>query len=33
VTETPTVYVNGKQLPTDQLTAEGLQKAVDAIAS
>lgn len=33
VTETPTVYVNGKQLPTDQLTAGGLQKAVDAIAS
>jgi protein-disulfide isomerase len=33
VTETPTVYVNGKQLPTDQLTAEGLRKAVDAIAS
>ena len=33
VTGTPTVYLNGKQLPTDQLTAEGLQKAVDAIAS
>jgi protein-disulfide isomerase len=30
VTGTPTVYVNDKQLPTDQLTAEGLQKAVDA---
>ncbi|WP_350276856.1 thioredoxin domain-containing protein [Kribbella sp. HUAS MG21] len=33
VTGTPTVFVDGKQLPSDQLTAEGLQKAVDAIAS
>lgn len=33
VTGTPTVYVNGKQLPADQLSAEGLQKAVDEIAS
>ncbi|HEY3556088.1 MAG TPA: thioredoxin domain-containing protein [Kribbella sp.] len=33
VTGTPTVYVNGKQLPADQLSADGLQKAVDAIAS
>ena len=33
VTGTPTVYVNDKQLDADQLTAEGLQKAVDAIAS
>lgn len=33
VTGTPTVYLNGKQLPTDQLSVEGLQKAVDAIAS
>ncbi|GAA1602525.1 MULTISPECIES: DsbA family protein [Kribbella] len=30
VTGTPTVYLNGKQLPADQLTAEGLQKGVDA---
>jgi protein-disulfide isomerase len=33
VTGTPTVFVNGKQLESDQLTADGLQKAVDAIAS
>ena len=33
VTGTPTVYVNDKQLDADQLTADGLQKAVDAIAS
>jgi len=33
VTGTPTVYVNDKQLPADQMTPEGLQKAVDAIAS
>ncbi|MEU4293625.1 thioredoxin domain-containing protein [Kribbella sp. NPDC026596] len=33
VTGTPTVYVNDKQLGADQLTADGLQKAVDAIAS
>lgn len=33
VTGTPTVYVNDKQLETGQLTADGLQKAVDAIAS
>ena len=33
VTGTPTVYVNGKQLAADQLTADGLQQAVDAIAS
>jgi protein-disulfide isomerase len=33
VTGTPTVYVNGKQLPTDQLSSEGLQSAVDAVAS
>ena len=33
VTGTPTVYVNGKQLPADQLSSEGLQNAVDAIAS
>lgn len=33
VTGTPTVFVNGKQLPEDQLTAEGLQQAVDAVAS
>ena len=32
-TGTPTVFVNDKQLDTDQLTADGLQKAVDAIAS
>lgn len=29
VTGTPTVYVNGKQLDADSLTAAGLQKAVD----
>jgi len=33
VTGTPTVYVNGKQLEADQLTPDGLQQAVDAIAS
>ncbi|GAA1554250.1 hypothetical protein GCM10009804_08910 [Kribbella hippodromi] len=33
VTGTPAVYVNGKQLPADQLNADGLQQAVDAIAS
>ncbi|WP_427894234.1 DsbA family protein [Kribbella sp. GL6] len=33
VTGTPTVYLNGKQLPTDQLTADGLQKAVAEAAS
>ena len=33
VTGTPTVFVNDKQLDTDQLTADGLQKAADAIAS
>ena len=33
VTGTPTVYVNGKQLPADQLSSEGLQNAVDAVAS
>jgi protein-disulfide isomerase len=33
VTGTPTVYVNDKQLDADQLTADGLRKAVDAIAS
>ncbi|NIK60273.1 thioredoxin domain-containing protein [Kribbella shirazensis] len=33
VNSTPTVFVNGKQLPEDEHTAEGLQKAVDAIAS
>ncbi|MEU4193769.1 thioredoxin domain-containing protein [Kribbella sp. NPDC026611] len=33
VTGTPTVYVNEKKLPTDQLTADGLQKAVAGIAS
>jgi protein-disulfide isomerase len=33
VTGTPTVYVNDKQLEANQLTADGLQKAVDAIAS
>ncbi|MER7250153.1 thioredoxin domain-containing protein [Kribbella sp. NPDC000426] len=33
VTGTPTVYVNGKQLPTDQLSSDGLQNAVDAVAS
>lgn len=33
VTGTPTVFVNDKQLEADQLTAEGLQKAVDSIAS
>jgi protein-disulfide isomerase len=33
VTGTPTVYVNGKQLPVDQLSSEGLQGAVDAVAS
>ncbi|MFF0268756.1 DsbA family protein [Kribbella sp. NPDC004536] len=33
VTGTPTAYVNGKQLPTDQLTPEGLQKAVAEAAS
>jgi protein-disulfide isomerase len=27
VTGTPTVFVNGKQLPTDQLTPEGIQAA------
>ncbi|WP_405066036.1 thioredoxin domain-containing protein [Kribbella sp. NBC_01510] len=33
VTGTPTVYVNDKQLEANQLTADGLQKAVDDIAS
>ncbi|MEU8227812.1 thioredoxin domain-containing protein [Kribbella sp. NPDC048915] len=33
VTGTPTVFVNGQQLPGDQLNAEGVQQAVDAIAS
>jgi protein-disulfide isomerase len=33
VTGTPTVYVNDKQLPTEQLNPDGLQKAVDGIAS
>ena len=33
VTGTPTVYVNDKQMEADQLTADGLQKAVDAVAS
>ncbi|WP_328999038.1 DsbA family protein [Kribbella sp. NBC_00709] len=33
VTGTPTVYVNGKQLPADQLSADGLQQAVDAVTS
>jgi protein-disulfide isomerase len=33
VTGTPTVYVNDKQLETEKLTPEGLQQAVDAIAS
>ena len=33
VTGTPTVYVNDKQVEADQLTADGLQKAVDAVAS
>ena len=33
VTGTPTVFVNDKRLETNQLTAEGLQKAVDTIAS
>ncbi|HET6739964.1 MAG TPA: thioredoxin domain-containing protein [Kribbella sp.] len=33
VTGTPTVFVNGKQLQGDQLSAEGLQKAVGEIAS
>jgi protein-disulfide isomerase len=33
VTGTPTVYVNGKQLPADQLSSDGLQSAVDAVAS
>jgi protein-disulfide isomerase len=33
VTGTPTVYVNDKQLDAGQLTADGLQKAVDAVAS
>ena len=33
VTGTPTVYLNGKQLPADQMTADGLQQAVAAIAS
>ncbi|MEV4265508.1 thioredoxin domain-containing protein [Kribbella sp. NPDC049584] len=33
VSGTPTVYVNGKQLPPDQLSSEGLQNAVDAVAS
>jgi protein-disulfide isomerase len=33
VTGTPTVFVNGKQLEGDQLSAEGLQQAVDEIAS
>jgi protein-disulfide isomerase len=33
VTGTPTVYVNDKQLEPDQLTSDGLQKAVDAITS
>ena len=33
VTGTPTVYVNDKQLEANQLTADGLQEAVDAIAS
>lgn len=33
VTGTPTVFVNGKQLQPDQLSAEGLQKAADEIAS
>ncbi|GAA1159838.1 thioredoxin domain-containing protein [Kribbella jejuensis] len=33
VTGTPTVYVDGKQLPTDQLTPEGLQKAAAEAAS
>lgn len=33
VTGTPTVFVNGKQLAGDQLSAEGLQQAVDEIAS
>ncbi|MFI5692612.1 DsbA family protein [Kribbella sp. NPDC051586] len=33
VTGTPTVYVNGQQLPADQLSSDGLQQAVDAVAS
>jgi protein-disulfide isomerase len=33
VTGTPTVFVNGKQLDPKQLTPDGLQQAVDAIAS
>lgn len=33
VTGTPTVYVNDKQLDADNLTAEGLQKAVDEAAA